>query len=345
MSRAGEHDPAISRWLILCLIIFFAMAMFDSVNRLTPSDASALNQDSAHSFLAPLDAAEWGRAFDRFRQSSEYKKVNPGMELADFKSVFWFYYTQRTLGRLIIPVFLLPFLYFWWRDQIKPGLTPKLISIFLLAGLQGLIGWYMAQDYLADNPRGSVYLLTAHLLNTVLIYGYMLWVILGLRDLQSYMPMHFSELAWWRFGALLLTVLVLLSIISGGFVAALRAGSLYNTFPLMEGHLIPHGLDRMSPWFLNLFENKLTVQFEHRILTIATALVLIAWYFARRRLLHEPVIKKSFTLVGLMVVIQVFLGIATLLLQVPVWLGAMHWAGALLLFGAMLFNVHALSRL
>ncbi len=345
MSRAGEHDPAISRWLILCLIIIFAMAMFDSVNRLTPSDASALNQDSTHDFIAPLDDAEWGRAFDRFRQSSEFKKMKRGMELTGFKSIFWFYYTQRTLGRLIIPLFLLPFLYFWWRDQIKPGLTPKLISIFVLAGLQGLIGWYMAQDYLADNPRGSVYLLTAHLLNTVLIYGYMLWVILGLRDLQSYMPMRFSELAWWRFGSLLLTVLVLISIISGGFVAALRAGSLYNTFPLIDGHLIPHGLDSLSPWFLNLFENKLTVQFEHRILAIATALVLIAWYFARRRMLHEPVIKKSFKLVGLMVVIQVSLGIATLLLQVPVWLGAMHWAGALLLFGAMLFNVHALSRL
>ena len=345
MFRTDEHDPAISRWLILCLIIIFAMAIFDSVNRLTPSYASALNQDSAHSFLAPLDAAEWGLAFDRFRQSSEYKKMKPGMELADFKSVFWYYYTQRTLGWLLIPVFLLPFLYFWWRDQIKAGLTPKLISIFLLALLQGLIGWYMAQDYLADNPRGSVYLLTAHLLNTVLIYGYMLWVILGLRDLQPYMPVRFSELAWWRFGSLLLTALVLMSIISGGFVTALRAGSLYNTFPLMEGHLIPHGLDILSPWYLNLFENKLTVQFEHRILTIATALVLIAWYFARRRLLYEPVIKKSFKLVGLMVVIQVFLGIATLLLRAPVWLGAMHWAGALLLFGAMLFNVHALSRL
>ena len=113
--------------------------------------------------------------------------------------------------------------------------------------------------------------------------------------------------------------------------------------PVNGGTSNTPGLDRLSPWFLNLFENKLTVQFEHRILTIATALVLIAWYFARRRMLHEPVIKISFKLVGLMVVIQVFLGIATLLLQVPVWLGAMHWAGALLLFGAMLFNVHALS--
>jgi cytochrome c oxidase assembly protein subunit 15 len=345
MSRANEYDPAISRWLILCLIIIFAMAMFDSINRLTPSDASALNQNSAHNYLAPLNAEQWSLEFDRFQQSSEYKKMKPGMELAEFKPIFWYYYTQRTLGRLIIPLFLLPFLYFWWRDQIKPGLTPKLVTIFFLAGLQGLIGWYLAQDYLAENPRVSVYLLTAHLLNTVLIYGYMLWVILGLRDLQPYMPMRFSELAWWRFGSLLLTVLVLISIISGGFVAALRAGSLYNTFPLMDGHLIPHGLDRLSPWFLNLFENKLTVHFEHRILTIATALVLIAWYSARRRMLHEPVIKSSFKLVGLMVVIQVSLGIATLLLQVPAWLGAMHWAGALLLFGAMLFNVHALSRL
>ena len=345
MSRASEHDPAIARWLILCLIIIFAIAMFDSINRLTPSDASALNQDSAHDFLAPLNAEQWRLEFNRFRQTSEYKKMKPGMELAEFKSIFWYYYTQRTLGRLIIPLFLLPFLYFWWRDQIKPGLTPKLISIFLLAGLQGLIGWYMAGDYLADNPRASVYLLSAHLFNTVLIYGYMLWAILGLRDLQPYMPMRFSELAWWRFGSLLLTVLVLISIISGGFVAALRAGSLYNTFPLMDGHLIPHGLDKMSPWFLNLFENKLTVHFEHRILTIATGLVLIAWYSARRRMLHEPVIKKSFKLVGLMVIIQVILGIAILLLQVPIWLGVMHWAGALLLFGAMLFNVHALSRL
>lgn len=196
MSRSSEHDPAIARWLILCLIIVFAMAMFDSINRLTPSDASALNQESAHNFLAPLNAEQWNLEFDRFRQSSEYKKIKPGMELAEFKSIFWYYYTQRTLGRLIIPLFLLPFLYFWWRDQIKPGLTPKLISIFLLAGVQGLIGWYLAQDYLADNPRASVYLLTSHLFNTVLIYGYMLWVILGLRDLQPYMPMRYSELAW-----------------------------------------------------------------------------------------------------------------------------------------------------
>ena len=190
-----------------------------------------------------------------------------------------------------------------------------------------------------------IYWLSVYLLIIVSIYGLMLWVIFGLRDLQRYMPMHFSELTPWRIGSLVLTALVLITIISGGFVSGLQAGSMYTSFPLMEGRLIPEGLDAMSPWYKNLFENRLAVQFHHRLLAMATALVLIAWYFARHRLLYEPVIKTSFKLVGMMVVIQMILGIATLLLQVPTWLGAMHWAGALLLFGAMLFNVHALSRL
>ncbi len=345
MSMASDHDLAISRWLIICLILIFAMAVLDSLKRIPASQQPILPQNASVSLLPPLSDADWRHEFSHYRQSPRYLKLSREMGLAEYKFLFLLSYAQRMLGPLLGFVFIIPFIYFCWRDRLDPGLTRKLNLMFTLGVLQGLLGWYMLRGGPVEKVQLYHYWLSAYLLIIVSIYGYMLWAIFGLRDRQSYMPMHFSELTLWRIGSLVLTTLVLITIVSGGFVSGLGAGSMYNSFPLMDGQLIPDGLDAMSPWYMNLFENRLTVQFHHRILAVATALVLIAWYLARDRLLHEPVIKTSFKLVGMMVVIQMLLGIATLLLQIPAWLGVMHWAGALLLFGAMLFNVHSLSRL
>ncbi len=344
MSAINTHDRAISRWLILCLAMIFAMVILGGVTRLTGSGLSMVHWKPVSGVFPPLNSEQWKEEFGFYQESPEFQKINRDMGVDAFKSIFWLEYTHRMLGRAVGLVFLLPFLYFWWRNRIKPGLTPKLLVMFVLGGLQGLLGWYMVKSGLVDNPNVSQYRLTAHLLSAILIYGFILWVILDLRNQQSYLPFSNSQLRRWRIGSLGLATLLLITITSGGFVAGLKAGLIFNTFPLMDGRWVPEGLAALSPWYLNLFENSVTVQFDHRLLAITTALLLLIWYLKGRAMPQSTAIRRSFKLIGMGVIIQVTLGVGTLLMQVPVWLGVMHQAGALLLFSVMLANVHALSR-
>ena len=340
----NPHDRAISRWLLLCLAMIFAMVILGGVTRLTGSGLSMVHWKPVRGVLPPLNAEQWQEEFGFYQKSPEFQRINRDMGVDAFKSIFWLEYTHRMLGRAVGLVFLLPFLYFWWRNRIKPGLTPKLMVMFVLGGLQGLLGWYMVKSGLIDNPNVSQYRLTAHLLSAILIYGFILWVILDLRNQQSYIPLSHSQLRRWRIGSLGLATLLLITITSGGFVAGLKAGLIFNTFPLMDGRWVPEGLAALTPWYLNLFENSVTVQFDHRLLAITTALLLLIWYLKGRAMPQSTAVRRSFKLIGMGVIIQVTLGIGTLLMQVPVWLGVMHQAGALLLFSVMLANVHALSR-
>jgi cytochrome c oxidase assembly protein subunit 15 len=294
--------------------------------------------------LPPLGEAQWQVEFDKYRQFPEYQKLNRGMSLDSFKSIYWFEYSHRMLGRLIGLVFLLPFLYFWLSRKIKPGLTPRLVAMFILGGMQGLLGWYMVKSGLVSNPHVSQYRLTAHLLAAILIYSFILWTIFNLAFSEPYRRLADSAVSGWRKTSLWLAALLLLTIASGGFVAGLEAGLIFNTFPLMGGKLIPEGIGALSPWYLNPFENMVTVQFDHRWLAMTTGVLLIIWYLRGRSSFDQPRLQRSFKLVGMMVILQLGLGIATLLMQVPVLLGALHQAGALLLFSALLFNIHALSR-
>jgi cytochrome c oxidase assembly protein subunit 15 len=344
MFQKSTEDQLISRWLSICLLLIFAMVVLGGVTRLTGSGLSMVDWHPIHGVIPPLNSEQWLEEFSNYQQSPEYQKINRDMGVSEFKSIFWFEYSHRLLGRLIGLVFLLPFLYFWWRKQIKPGLTPKLIIMFALGGLQGLLGWYMVKSGLVNNPHVSQYRLTAHLLSAILIYGFILWTILDLNQDRRYQVMRQSAVAVWRKISLGLIMLLLVTIISGGFVAGLKAGLIFNTFPLMGGKWIPEGISALSPWYLNLFENLVTVQFAHRLLAIATGLLLLGWYIKGRNQFEDPALKISFKLVGMVVILQIVLGISTLLLQVPVWLGALHQAGALVLFSVMLINVHLLSR-
>ena len=320
------------------------MVILGGVTRLTGSGLSMVNWHPVHGVIPPLNAEQWQEEFSHYQQSPEYQKINRGMDVDAFKSIFWFEYSHRLLGRLIGLVFLIPFLYFWFRKQIKPGLTPKLIIMFCLGGLQGLLGWYMVKSGLVNNPHVSQYRLTAHLMAAILIYGFILWVILDLSSQQAYLSIRDSAIRCWRRWSVGLTALLLLTIVSGGFVAGLDAGMIFNTFPLMGGDWIPQGISALTPWYQNLFENRVTVQFDHRLLAITTGALLLGWYIKGRRRFNDRSITLSFKLIGMMVIIQLTLGISTLLLQVPVWLGALHQAGALLLFSVLLMNLHALSR-
>jgi cytochrome c oxidase assembly protein subunit 15 len=351
MSVITPQDRTISHWLLICLFFIFFMVVLGGVTRLTGSGLSMVNWQIQGS-IPPITSAQWDEEFGSYQQSPEFQKINSDMNVDDFKSIFWFEYSHRMLGRVIGLVFFVPFVYFWWRKKIRPGLTPKLLMMFVLGGFQGLLGWYMVKSGLVNNPHVSQYRLTAHLVSAIVIYGFILWTWLDLRYPKSSQPSQDPQLNRLCRLSIGLLALVLLTIVSGGFVAGLKAGLIFNTFPLMGGQWIPEGVLALSPWYMNFFENKVTVQFLHRVLAIGTAVLLFVWYIKGRSLSvsHRfngqqfacQRLTRSFKLIGMMVIIQVSLGLCTLLFQVPVPIAAMHQAGALLLFSATLMNVHAL---
>ena len=340
------NDRAIAHWLLVCAVLIFAMVILGGVTRLTGSGLSMVDWHPIHGVIPPLTEQQWQEEFANYQQSPEFQKINYAMDVEGFKQIFYFEYGHRMLGRLIGLVFLIPFLYFYFTRRIKPGLTPKLIIMFILGGLQGLLGWYMVKSGLVDNPHVSQYRLTAHLTAAIVIYVFILWTAWSLlNSREDSLSFQGPDIKGLRRAGHILMLFLLITIMSGGFVAGLKAGQIYNSFPTMHGQWIPDGLFSLSPLYLNFFENMVTVQFDHRVLAIGTGLALIVYWLISKRYDYDPATATSFNLVGLMVIVQVMLGISTLLLHVPVWLAASHQGGALLLLTALLYNMHKLSRL
>jgi cytochrome c oxidase assembly protein subunit 15 len=342
MSQVEDRDRwQIAIWLLVCCALIFSMVVLGGVTRLTGSGLSIVEWKPVSGILPPLDHAAWEEEFSRYRESPEYSKINPGMDLEAFQRIYWFEFAHRLLGRTIGVAFLLPFLYFLVRGRIEKTLAPRLALIFVLGGLQGALGWYMVKSGLVDNPHVSQYRLTAHLLAAIIIYGYILWVALGLLSTRR-TPKRSAAGSSLGVGTAFVTALILITIISGGFVAGLKAGLAYNTFPLMGGQWIPGGILALDPWYRNLFDNIATVQFDHRLLALLVLVSVVSlWRFSRRFEL-APAARTGYLLLLGMAFLQVALGISTLLLHVPVALAAAHQAGALILFSIALYVNHRL---
>ncbi len=332
---------SIARWLLAVCALVFAMVVLGGVTRLTRSGLSIVEWQPLLGAIPPLTEADWLALFEKYKQTPEYQKVNLGMDLAGFKGIFWLEYLHRLLGRAIGVVFLVPFLYFLIRRQIDRPLVPKLLALFALGGLQGLLGWLMVASGLVDEPRVSPYRLTAHLGLAVIIYAYMLWVALGLLYPGTGSATVPGGL---RRKSIALAAFVFFVILTGGFVAGTRAGFAFNDWPFMFGHVVPPGMYALEPWWVNLFENVATVQFNHRLVAyLLAAGVLALWWTARRADLPGRA-RVGLNLLVIALVVQVALGIATLLYIVPVALAAAHQAGALALFTAALYLAHATRR-
>ncbi len=335
---AARREPAVAAWLLACCALVLAMVVVGGVTRLTHSGLSIVEWQPIVGTVPPLNDAQWMEAFAKYRLTPEYRKVNHAMSLHEFKGIFWWEYFHRLLGRLIGVVFLLPLLWFWWRRRIDQPLALKLAAIFVLGGLQGAMGWYMVQSGLVDDPRVSQYRLTAHLVIALAIYAAMLWTALGLLYPRAPVaaPPRLRRFSW------AITAAITYMLVTGGFVAGIHAGLAYNTFPLMNGYLLPPEIFLLEPWYLNFFNNMATVQFDHRLGAWLLA-VLVPWFWlsARREALGTRAKLAANLLLG-MLALQIALGIATLLLVVPVPLAAMHQGGAVLLLGAALFTNHAL---
>ena len=341
MAQAMNGRRVVAAWLLVCCALVFAMVVVGGVTHLTHSGLSITEWQPIVGTLPPLDDAHWREAFAKYQLTPEYVQVNRGMSLAEFKGIFWWEYFHRLLGRVIGIVFLFPLLWFAARRRIPPGYGWALCGIFLLGALQGAMGWYMVQSGLVDDPRVSQFRLTAHLAIALVIFAAMEWVALSLL-FEGDSPAASAERRGMRRFAFVVVALVFAMILTGGFVAGIRAGFAYNTFPLMNGRVVPPEIFLIEPWWENFFYNMATVQFDHRLLAWTLAIVVpLFWWRLRGPATSRRARAGAGALLALLAA-QIALGIATLVLVVPLPLAAAHQAGAVLVFAAALNVAHAL---
>jgi cytochrome c oxidase assembly protein subunit 15 len=335
-SQAARRQVAL--WLFGVSALVFLMVVVGGLTRLTESGLSITEWKPIVGALPPLSQQAWADAFASYKQIPQYELMNKGMTLGEFKSIFWWEWSHRLLGRLIGFAFLLPFLWLLARGRIARQMTPRLFVMFLLGGAQGALGWWMVKSGLTHRIDVSQYRLTAHLGLATLIYAYMMWTALALwRDAPA--PAVSPHL---RRASLALVGLIYFQMLLGGFVAGLKAGYIYNTWPMIAGAFIPDGLFAHPVWWRNFFENMLTAQFDHRMVAYLVTL-LVAWHWLALRASGHREALKSATWLALAVAGQVLLGIWTLLWIVPVPLGAAHQAGALVVFTMAIIHARRLN--
>ncbi len=340
-------DRAVRIWLYVICALVFIMVMVGGATRLTDSGLSITEWKPIMGAIPPLSAADWQDAFAKYKQIPEYSEINQGMSLSAFKVIFWWEWGHRFLGRLVGVIFLLPLLYFWLRGMIAPGLMPRLVFLFVLGALQGVLGWYMVMSGLVDRVDVSQYRLAAHLGLAVLIFGYGFWLALGLGERTGAGTGERAHLRsrGLQLSAFGLVALIFVQIILGAFVAGLDAGLSHNSWPLMDGEFIPDGLGIMSPWYVNLFENVLTVQFDHRMAAYGLLVWVLLHFFMVRQTPELIDIPTGVRILGGIIFVQIVLGIATLLMHVPISLALLHQAAAIATFAAGIYHFWRLSDL
>ena len=324
-----QTQSGVGLWLILVAVMIFAMVIVGGATRLTNSGLSITEWQPLLGAIPPLNDADWQTAFAKYQQSSQYRLQNTGMAMPDFQFIYWWEWSHRFLGRIIGFVFFVPFVYFLFTRRIGKKLWPRLGLIFLGGAAQGALGWYMVASGLVDRVDVSQYRLAAHLTLATLLLAAVVWTVFSLKT------SHHRPNTGDQFTALAIWVLVLIQVAAGGFVAGLDAGQGYNTWPLMDGAFFPRGLDVMQPVWRNLFENALTVQFDHRILayTIFAIALVHAW---RSRVISSWALAAAVTA-------QACLGIVTLLLHVPLHAALAHQAGAMIVMVTALWNLHRMT--
>lgn len=333
-SVRGERDrqranrALLRGWLYVVLAMLVALVLVGGATRLTDSGLSITEWKPIHGVIPPMNDAEWQEEFAKYQQIPEYAQINQGMEIGAFKRIFWWEWAHRMLARGVGLVFALPLLVFWATGRVERGLTPKLIGLLALGGLQGAVGWWMVASGLVERVDVSQYRLAAHLTLACIIFVAIMVVARGLAPHSEAPADRYTQ----RFaGFLVLGMLV--QIFLGGLVAGLDAGLSYNTWPLMDGKVVPGDLFVIEPAWRNLFENPKTVQFVHR-LGAYVLLILALWHMiaTRRRLPGTTHARRALVFFHLMLV-QAIIGIATLLMHVPLHWALLHQGFALLVLG------------
>lgn len=339
-SRPDSAQRPVALWLLACCALVCAMVVVGGVTRLTHSGLSIVEWQPLVGALPPLDERQWDATFAKYRETPEFRLRNHDMTLEGFKGIFWWEYFHRLLGRLLGVAFFVPFLYFLVRGRIRGALAGKLFGIFVLGGLQGALGWYMVKSGLVDDPRVSPLRLAAHLGMAFLLFALMAWTALGLRHPRSAAG---GARRARRLASVLLAA-VFLMVLSGALVAGIRAGFAYNTWPRMNGDWVPPEILVIEPWWNNFVYNMATVQFDHRGIAYLIAILGVATWLRVRRDVSNARARWWANALLLAIVLQISLGIATLLTRVALPLAAVHQAGAMLVFASALALRHALRE-
>jgi len=336
-------DRRLGIWLTIWAAMLFLLILIGGATRLTESGLSITEWKPVTGVVPPLGNAEWQLAFQKYQAIPQFQALNARMTLPEFKRIFLWEYVHRLWARLVGVAFAVPLLWFLAKGMVPRAVRRRLWLLLILLAAQGALGWFMVASGLSVRTEVSQYRLAAHFAAALLIYGATVWT--AAEFLRGRPPEHTPDLHRVRLRATAITALAVVTAIAGAFVAGLRAGHMFNTFPLMAGQVVPPGYSAMSPWWRNLFENPAAVQFNHRVLALLTFLaILLFWGSARGRRLPKP----TQTAIGLLMgaaILQVGLGITTLLLAVPVGLGVAHQGGAVLLITCALLAVHASTAL
>jgi heme a synthase len=332
---------AVRWWLVSIAALIALMVLVGGATRLTESGLSIVEWKPFAGVLPPLNQEQWTEAFNAYQQIPQYRELNAGMSVAEFKTIFWWEWTHRILGRVIGIAYLLPFLWFMWRGVLAPDLRWRLWVIFGLGALQGGVGWWMVASGLSQRVEVSQYRLATHLVLALVIFAGIVWT---LRRLSDRPPLTISSRL--KITSAMLVALTFVQLYLGALVAGLRAGKIYNTWPEIDGELVPSAarLFFETPWWRNLFENPLTVQFEHRMIAYALfVLALVHAYDSIRSRVGAAGVNGALWLVGA-VTLQAVLGILTLLHQVPMGLALAHQAVAIAVLTLAVFQAERLAQ-
>ncbi len=338
--NAPRSRRLVAGWLFAISGMILVMVVLGGLTRLTGSGLSIMEWAPLSGALPPLDHAQWEKLYALYKQIPQYKLVNDGFGLAGFQRIFWLEWFHRLWGRLIGVAVLVPLLWFWATGRLERRLAPRLLGIFLLGGLQGAVGWFMvASGFFPDSTAVAPARLVIHLGLALVLYAAVLWTGLGVLHPVPDAP---AGAAAPRRAVALTAVLVGVTILAGGFVAGTHAGLEYNTFPLMDGRLVPRAYAELTPFWRNLTQNIAAVQFDHRVLATLTACAALATVGIGLRARLPARARRPILALGVLVAVQYALGVATLLLVVPIPLASAHQANAVLVLTAALVALHAL---
>ncbi|XCF07362.1 COX15/CtaA family protein [Tamlana crocina] len=341
MANSKKDNKKVIYWLLTGCLLIFIMVFVGGITRLTDSGLSISNYKLITGTIPPLNEAEWQEAFNLYKQYPEYQKLNYHFELDDFKEIYFWEWLHRVIGRLIGMVFFIPFLYFLITKQLTKSTIKKSFILMALGAFQGFLGWYMVKSGLVDQPDVSHFRLAAHLVTAFLTFAATLWVALDL-IYPDRKPIAFPKFRKWIIFSFFILIL---QIIYGAFVAGLKAGLLHNHWPLMnEQKFIHHTVYVLQPFYKNLFENPSGIQFVHRTLAYLVVAALIWLWIKSKKLPLSSIQQKSVLSLVVIVFVQFILGVFTILLSVPLWLGLAHQIGAFLLLSAMTFTLHRFSK-
>jgi cytochrome c oxidase assembly protein subunit 15 len=317
------------------------MIILGGLTRLTGSGLSIVEWKPFIGILPPLTNNDWQIAFQAYQNSPEFQKVNFGFTLGDFKSIFWLEYLHRLWGRFLALTLIIPTIYTFLYPIIRQGFMKRIVLLWILGLTQGVLGWYMVHSGLIEDPMVSPYRLAAHLTIGFLILWIILWMVLELRSASKIiipiqMNKNLLHSVYCTLAALIITM------IFGAFVAGLKAGLIYNTFPLMNARWLPDNMWGMSPFWINIFENAGTVQFLHRIFAIITFFLVVN--IVRESIKIQLPSREKWLIYKIILVVigQVCLGITTLIMHVPTHVASAHQTGALVLFSLLLWLTYNL---